>query len=146
MPPPSTSWTPDPGSLSPLSSLCLTGPVWFQINAMANRAAGKGYEASGYYPNTDYQFYNIQNIHIMRDSLQRLIEGKLRRKRERGREMVLLVQVSTPPTSQWPDSCPVWNPLAGSATSSSSWRPPSSPLTWAPPPVLSLSLTLSSFP
>jgi myotubularin-related protein 6/7/8 len=46
-----------------------------RINAMANRAAGKGYEAAGYYPNTSYQFYNIHNIHVMRDSLQKLIEG-----------------------------------------------------------------------
>ena len=43
---------------------------------MANRAAGKGYEASGYYSNTDYQFYNIHNIHVMRESLQKLIEGQ----------------------------------------------------------------------
>ena len=48
----------------------------WQINAMANRAAGKGYEASGYYSNTDYQFYNIHNIHVMRESLQKLIEGQ----------------------------------------------------------------------
>ncbi|CAI8047738.1 Myotubularin-related protein 6 [Geodia barretti] len=47
-----------------------------RINAMANRAAGKGYEASGYYSNTDYQFYNIHNIHVMRESLQKLIEGQ----------------------------------------------------------------------
>lgn len=59
-------------------SLSIRLPVpCLQLNAMANRAAGKGYEAAGYYPNTNYQFYNIQNIHVMRESLQRLIEGDI---------------------------------------------------------------------
>ena len=49
-----------------------------QINAMANRAVGKGYEAAGYYPNTSYQFYNIQNIHVMRESLQKMLEGGMK--------------------------------------------------------------------
>ena len=46
-----------------------------QLNAMANRAAGKGYENTGFYNNVTYQFIGIQNIHIMRESLQKLVEG-----------------------------------------------------------------------
>lgn len=41
---------------------------------MANRAAGKGYENTGFYNNVVYQFIGIQNIHIMRESLQKLVE------------------------------------------------------------------------
>lgn len=42
---------------------------------MANKAAGKGYESTDHYSNVIYEFHNIQNIHVMRESLQRLIEG-----------------------------------------------------------------------
>jgi len=45
-----------------------------KINAMANRAAGKGYEAEAFYPNTKFVFKGIENIHIMRDSLNKLVE------------------------------------------------------------------------
>merc|ERR1719509_752855 len=41
---------------------------------MANRAAGKGYEAEAFYPNTKFVFKGIENIHIMRDSLNKLVE------------------------------------------------------------------------
>ncbi len=47
-----------------------------QINAMANRAAGKGYENESFYTNIKFQFLGIENIHVMRSSLQKLIEGK----------------------------------------------------------------------
>ena len=47
----------------------------FQINAMANRAAGKGYENENFYANIKFQFLGIENIHVMRSSLQKLIEG-----------------------------------------------------------------------
>ena len=40
-----------------------------KINAMANRAGGKGYESEAFYPNTKFVFKGIENIHIMRDSL-----------------------------------------------------------------------------
>ena len=50
--------------------LCTT-----QINAVANKAAGKGYESTDNYSNLVYEFYNIHNIHIMRESLQKLVEG-----------------------------------------------------------------------
>ncbi len=51
--------------------------MYFQINAMANRAAGKGYENENFYTNIKFQFLGIENIHVMRTSLQKLIEGKL---------------------------------------------------------------------
>lgn len=41
---------------------------------MANRAAGKGYENELFYENTKFHFLGIENIHIMRTSLQKLIE------------------------------------------------------------------------
>ena len=43
---------------------------------MANKAAGKGYESTDHYSNVIYEFYNIHNIHVMRESLQRLVEGQ----------------------------------------------------------------------
>ena len=39
---------------------------------MANRAAGAGYESQANYPNSRLEFYNIPNIHVMRDSLKTL--------------------------------------------------------------------------
>lgn len=45
-----------------------------QINAMANRAAGKGYENEAFYENIKFQFLGIENIHVQRTSLQKLIE------------------------------------------------------------------------
>ncbi|CAF1000015.1 unnamed protein product [Rotaria sordida] len=45
-----------------------------RINAVANRAAGKGYENEGYYSNIQFKFCPIENIHIMRNSLQKLLE------------------------------------------------------------------------
>ncbi len=47
-----------------------------QINAMANRAAGKGYENTEFYENVEFQFIGIENIHVMRQSLQKLVYGK----------------------------------------------------------------------
>ena len=48
----------------------------WQINAMANKAAGKGYENENFYSNIKFQFVGIENIHIMRQSLSKLIEGE----------------------------------------------------------------------
>jgi len=45
-----------------------------KINAMYNRAAGKGYEAEAFYANTKFVFKGIENIHIMRESLAKLVE------------------------------------------------------------------------
>ena len=47
-----------------------------KINAIANRATGKGYENVDNYTNVVYEFYNIHNIHVMRESLQKMVEGK----------------------------------------------------------------------
>lgn len=47
----------------------------FQLNAMANRAAGKGYENEDNYSNIKFQFIGIENIHVMRNSLQKMLEG-----------------------------------------------------------------------
>ncbi|ELU00050.1 hypothetical protein CAPTEDRAFT_222026 [Capitella teleta] len=45
-----------------------------KINAMANRAAGKGYENENFYSNIKFQFVGIENIHVMRSSLQKVME------------------------------------------------------------------------
>ncbi|XP_030066098.1 phosphatidylinositol-3,5-bisphosphate 3-phosphatase MTMR8 [Microcaecilia unicolor] len=45
-----------------------------KLNAMANRAAGKGYENEDNYVNIRFQFIGIENIHVMRNSLQKLLE------------------------------------------------------------------------
>lgn len=47
-----------------------------QINAMANKAAGKGYENDNHYTDIKFQFLGIENIHVMRASLQKLLDGK----------------------------------------------------------------------
>ncbi|UYV64417.1 MTMR6 [Cordylochernes scorpioides] len=46
------------------------------INAFANRATGKGYEKESHYLHMKFQFSNIENIHVMRSSLQKLIESE----------------------------------------------------------------------
>lgn len=43
---------------------------------MVNRAAGKGYENEAFYENIKFQFMGIENIHVMRKSLQKLVESK----------------------------------------------------------------------
>lgn len=43
-----------------------------RTSAMANKAAGAGYESSANYPNTKLDFMNIGNIHVMRDSIRQL--------------------------------------------------------------------------
>lgn len=45
---------------------------------MANRAAGKGYENEDNYDNIRFKFIGIENIHVMRSSLQKLLEGACR--------------------------------------------------------------------
>ncbi|KAI8128627.1 Myotubularin-related protein 8 [Lucilia cuprina] len=46
-----------------------------RINALANRAAGKGYENEAFYENIKFHFLGIENIHTQRASLQKLIEA-----------------------------------------------------------------------
>lgn len=42
------------------------------LNAFVNQAMGQGYESASYYPYCDLQFMDIKNIHVVRDSFQRL--------------------------------------------------------------------------
>ncbi|XP_028832550.1 myotubularin-related protein 7b isoform X2 [Denticeps clupeoides] len=50
-----------------------------KLNAMANRAAGKGYENEDHYTNIKLQFIGIENIHVMRNSQQKIIDvGQVR--------------------------------------------------------------------
>lgn len=48
-----------------------------QLNAIVNKAQGKGYENEIYYENIKFHFFGIENIHVMRGSLQKLIDGSL---------------------------------------------------------------------
>uniref|UniRef100_A0A674N293 Myotubularin related protein 7a n=1 Tax=Takifugu rubripes TaxID=31033 RepID=A0A674N293_TAKRU len=50
-----------------------------KLNAFANRAAGKGYENEDNYANIKFQFIGIENIHVMRNSQQKMLEGKMPR-------------------------------------------------------------------
>ncbi|EDO34710.1 predicted protein [Nematostella vectensis] len=45
-----------------------------RLNALANRAAGKGYESEDFYENVKFQFVGIENIHVMRQSLFKMLE------------------------------------------------------------------------
>ncbi|XP_038570524.1 myotubularin-related protein 7-like isoform X1 [Micropterus salmoides] len=50
-----------------------------KLNAMANRAAGKGYENEDHYTNIKLQFIGVENIHVMRNSQQKIIDvGEMR--------------------------------------------------------------------
>lgn len=46
-----------------------------RANAYANAAMGKGFESTDYYVNCTREFLGIDNIHVMRDSLEKLIDG-----------------------------------------------------------------------
>jgi len=43
---------------------------------MANKAAGKGFENENNYANMKFYTFPIENIHVMRGSLQKMTEGK----------------------------------------------------------------------
>ncbi|KAL5012393.1 hypothetical protein ScPMuIL_010944 [Solemya velum] len=45
-----------------------------KINAMANKAQGKGYENESFYSDIKFMFLGIENIHVMRGSLQKLLD------------------------------------------------------------------------
>jgi myotubularin-related protein 6/7/8 len=45
-----------------------------QINAVVNKAQGKGFENENNYKNIKFQFFGIENIHVMRSSLKKLTE------------------------------------------------------------------------
>ncbi|XP_016360100.1 myotubularin-related protein 7-like isoform X2 [Sinocyclocheilus anshuiensis] len=59
---------------NPVSELMYVVDTRPKLNAMANRAAGKGYEIEDHYTNTKLQFIGIENIHVMRNSQQKLID------------------------------------------------------------------------
>ncbi|XP_036380158.1 myotubularin-related protein 8 [Megalops cyprinoides] len=59
---------------NPKSSFMYVVDTRPKLNAMANRAAGKGYENEDHYANIRFQFVGIENIHVMRNSLQKLME------------------------------------------------------------------------
>lgn len=44
---------------------------------MVNKAQGKGYENEVYYENIKFHFFGIENIDVMRGSLQKLIDGRI---------------------------------------------------------------------
>ena len=47
------------------------------MNADANRLKGGGYESEDNYQNVEFVFLDIQNIHVMRESLRKVC-GKFR--------------------------------------------------------------------
>lgn len=46
-----------------------------QVNAMVNKVQGKGFEDEKNYSNTRFHFFDIENIHVMRSSQQKLVDG-----------------------------------------------------------------------
>lgn len=57
-------------------SISIKKNFFLQINAIANKAAGKGYENENFYENIKFYFLGIENIHVMRASLAKLLESK----------------------------------------------------------------------
>lgn len=49
-----------------------------KVNAMANVAAGGGYENIQFYKNTHIEFLNIENIHVIRSSFQKCVSTSLK--------------------------------------------------------------------
>eukprot|EP01134_Creolimax_fragrantissima_P001748 CFRG1748T1 len=45
-----------------------------KVNAMAQRANGAGYESTAFYLNCKYLCMNIENIHVIRESLNKLVD------------------------------------------------------------------------
>lgn len=45
---------------------------------MANKAQGKGYENETNYKNIQFHFIGIENIHVMRNSLEKLVKCLLK--------------------------------------------------------------------
>eukprot|EP01119_Soliformovum_irregulare_P023038 TRINITY_DN7984_c1_g2_i2.p1 TRINITY_DN7984_c1_g2~~TRINITY_DN7984_c1_g2_i2.p1 ORF type:complete len:921 (-),score=249.32 TRINITY_DN7984_c1_g2_i2:88-2850(-) len=69
---------------SPLTQLKNSGKINLiivdcrpKVNAQANALKGLGYELSGHYDNLQLEFANIDNIHVMRESLIKLSEEEL---------------------------------------------------------------------
>lgn len=49
--------------------------IRLQVNAMVNKMQGKGFEDVRNYANMRFHFFDIENIHVMRTSLQKLLDG-----------------------------------------------------------------------
>lgn len=47
---------------------------------MANRATGKGYENEANYENIKFHFLGVENIHVMRNSIAKVMESKYARR------------------------------------------------------------------
>ncbi len=47
-----------------------------KVNTMMNRAQGKGTESEKHYANLRHHSFDIENIHVMRTSLTKLVEGR----------------------------------------------------------------------
>lgn len=45
-----------------------------RVNAMVNKVQGKGFEDTRNYTNMQFHFFDIENIHVMRSSLSKLLE------------------------------------------------------------------------
>lgn len=45
------------------------------IAALGNKISGKGYESTEYYTNCKIEFLNIPNIHVVRDSYNKVIKS-----------------------------------------------------------------------
>jgi myotubularin-related protein 6/7/8 len=77
----STHLAPPASTPSSSNSSTSTSPKNYIIdarpmgNAMANRAMGAGTESTEHYRDCERLFMNIDNIHVMRDSLAKLVEG-----------------------------------------------------------------------
>jgi len=41
---------------------------------MANRATGKGYENENFYDSIKFHFLGIENIHVMRSSMSKVVD------------------------------------------------------------------------
>ncbi|KAH9408592.1 Myotubularin- protein 6 [Tyrophagus putrescentiae] len=60
---------------NPNSNLLYVVDTRPKLNAIVNKAQGKGYENEIYYENIKFHFFGIENIHVMRGSLQKLIDA-----------------------------------------------------------------------
>ncbi|CAH8518225.1 unnamed protein product [Heterobilharzia americana] len=59
---------------NPESSILYVVDTRPAINALTNRAQGKGYEDTNIYRNIIIQFFDIENIHVVRSSLEKLLK------------------------------------------------------------------------
>lgn len=44
---------------------------------MVNKVQGKGFEDERNYDNLKFHFFDIENIHVMRSSQQKLLDGRI---------------------------------------------------------------------